>query len=394
MRITLLVFLLVGVPTACAQPSGHIDEEALEELRTAAERAHSDAVFIMHDGEPIADWTFGEEPRPIELMSVLKSVVSLGVGNLLMEGQIDSLDQPVHTFYPEWDQGRKRDITLRHLLSHTSGLQNVPTTTVEIYPAPDAVRLALAAELWEDPGSAFRYNNKAVNLLSGIIEEASGQPMDRFFDETFFAPLGIEAFRWHYDPSGRPYAMAGLSLHARDLAKFGQLVLDGGVWEGERLVSEAYVEEMLAQSQPHNPLHGLLWWRLPDVTRFTLDADRVAELVAAGVAPEDLEELRPYVGRTFETRDDVFAAFEEAFGPRWREEHAERFQRIGVNTVFRVEHGDIVAYYGDGYLGQTLVVVPEHGLVAVRQVANGPDYDPATDRFEDFKRLVLRVIAE
>lgn len=394
MRAILFVLLLTTAPVAFAQPSGSIDEEALAELRVAAERANSDAVFIMRDGEPIADWTFGEEPRPIELMSVLKSVVSLGVGYLLMEGQIDSLDQPVYAFYPEWHQGRKRDITLRHLLNHTSGLQNVPNTTVEIYPAPDAVRLALAAELSEDPGSTFRYNNKAVNLLSGIIEEASGRPMDRFFEETFFAPMGIGAFRWHYDPSGRPYAMAGLSLQARDLAKFGQLVLDGGMWEGERLVSEAYVEEMLAQSHPRVPSHGLLWWRLPSEMRFTLDEDRMAELAAASVAQEDLDKLQPFVGRTFGTRNEIFAVFRQVFGPRWREEHAERFQRIGINTVFRVEHGDVTAYYGDGYLGQTLMVIPGHGVVAVRQVANGSDYDSATDGFEDFKKLVLRVVTE
>ncbi len=53
-----------------------------------------------------------------------------------------------------------------------------------------------------------------------------------------------------------------------------------------------------------------------------------------------------------------------------------------------------MAYYGDGYLGQTLLVVPEHRVVAVRQVANGPDYNSATDGFEEFKALVLRAVAE
>jgi CubicO group peptidase (beta-lactamase class C family) len=409
MRTAFLSFLLVVV-LGCDQPSAQVGEDVrvsrvgdgatpiaegkLGELRAAAERTHSDAVVITRDGETVAEWYFGEDPRPIELMSVVKSVVSLGVGHLLMGGRIDSLDQPVHAFYPEWKQGRKRQITIRHLLTHTSGLQNVPNTTVEIYPSPDAVRLALAAEVWEEPGSAFRYNNKAVNLLSGIIEEASGQRMDRFFEEAFFGPMGIEEYAWGYDPSGRPYAMAGLALHARDLAKFGQLVLDGGTWEGERLVSEAYVEEMLAQGQPHSPLHGLLWWRLPRGTRFTLDETRLAELAAAGVAPADLATLQPLAGRTFTTRDDVHAAFEEVWGPRWREVHAERFQSFGVNPVFRVEHDDIAAYYGDGYLGQTLLVVPEHGLVAVRQVRGGRDYNAETDGFEEFKELALELVQE
>lgn len=379
---------------ACTQPSERADGTALAELRAGAERSHSDAVFILRDGEPIAEWYFGEERRPIELMSVLKSVVSLGVGRLVTQGRIDSLDQPVHAFYPEWEHGPKRAITVRHLLSHTSGLQNVPNAGVEIYPSPDAVQLALDAELAEEPGSAFRYNNKAVNLLSGIIEQASGRRMDRFFEEEFFAPMGIEQYRWHHDPSGRPYAMAGLSLHARDLAKFGQLVLDDGVWEGQRLVSEDYLDAMLAQSQPHLPLHGLLWWRLPSETRFILDEARMAELAAAGVAPSDLARLQPLVGRTYTARTDVFTAYEEVFGPGWQDVIAERFQRPGVSTVFRIEYDDVVGYYGDGYLGQTLMIVPEQKIVAIRQVANGPGYDHETDGFEDFKDLVLRAVTE
>src|SRR5690606_30258640 len=124
----------------------------------------SDAVLILHDGEILAEWYFGRERGPIEAMSVVKSLVAVGIGRLITLGKIESLDQPVHAFFPEWKQGRKADITLRHILNHTSGLQNVRNTGVEIYPAPDALKLALAAELSDDPGAKFAYNNKAVNL--------------------------------------------------------------------------------------------------------------------------------------------------------------------------------------------------------------------------------------
>lgn len=394
MRSASLLLVFAAAFFACAQPSEQIGDPAFVELRSAAEHAHSDAVLIMRDGEPIAEWYFGNERRPIELMSVLKSVVSLGVGRLITQGKIDSLDQPVHAFYPEWRQGLKQAITVHHLLNHTSGLQNVPNAGVEIYPSLDAAQLALDADLSEEPGSAFRYNNKAVNLLSGLIEKASGKRMDHFFEEEFFGPMGIEQYRWHYDPSGTPYAMAGLSLHARDLAKFGQLVLDVGAWEGEQLVSKAYIEEMLAQSQPHFPLHGLLWWRLPSTTRFTLGEARLSELSKAGVAPADLDLLHPLVGQTFEGWENARAGLNEALGPAWRDVLAERFNTAGPGTTFRMEYDDVVAYYGDGYLGQTLMIVPEHRVVAVRQVANDPDYNPETDRFEGFKKLVLEAIEQ
>ncbi|MEM9555410.1 MAG: serine hydrolase [Acidobacteriota bacterium] len=364
-------------------------ETGLEAIRTAAEQAHSDAVVIQRDGEVVAEWYFGEERGPIELMSVVKSVVAVGVGRLLELGIIDSVDQPVHSVYPEWNQGRKKDITIRHLLNHTSGLQDHRSAGVEIYPSPNAIRLALAAELSEDPGSAFRYNNKATNLLAGIIHEASGQRMDQFLVQELFRPLGIERYQWYYDASGNPHAMAGLRLHAIDLAKIGQLVLDRGVWNGQRLIPEAYLDDMLAQGQAHYLPCGLLWWRLPSETRYLYDRQRRAELESAGVAEEDLRALEPLLGQTFTTRPDRDRALDDALGSDWRQILLERFQGTGIDPVFRREYGEIVGYYGDGYLGQTVLVIPSHGVVAVRQVRGDDDYDPEVDGFTDFKDLVL-----
>ena len=318
--LVVIALTLFPARIALAQSSVRIDEAALRDLRTASDRAHSDAVLILRDGKPIAEWYSGETRRPIELMSVLKSVVAIGIGRLLDLGRLDSLGQPVHAFYPEWNQGRKKEITIRHLLNHTSGLQDVPNAGAEIYPSPDAVRLALAAELSEAPGSAFRYNNKATNLLAGIVEKAYGQRMDQFFVNEVLRPMDIDEYKWYYDRSGTPHAMAGLELHARDLAKFGQLVLDGGMWNGKRLVAERYIKEMLAQGQPYRNTLGLLWWRLPN------------------------------------------------------------------------KSGEIVAYYGDGYLGQTLMVVPSQRLVAVRQVRGGTKYNAETDGFGEFKDLVLKLL--
>jgi CubicO group peptidase (beta-lactamase class C family) len=146
-------------------------------------------------------------------------VVSLAVGLLLDEGRIKSLDQPVSDFYPEWRQGAKRRITIRHLLTHTSGLQNAQHTSEEIYPSGDFVQLALAAELTSEPGTAGAYNNKAVNLLAGVVEQASGQKLDAYLRERLFTPLGIVAFEWSRDDAGNPHAMSGLQIRPRDFAR-------------------------------------------------------------------------------------------------------------------------------------------------------------------------------
>ncbi|GEM_PF-173253 len=235
----------------------------LPELLRAAEEARSDAVVILKDGKLVGEWYFNGKPRLLETMSVTKSIVSLAIGRLLTLGLLESIDVPVYTFYPEWKQGRKQEITIRHILSHTSGLQNVPDARVEIYPSPDFVQLALAAELKSPPGTRFEYNNKAVNLLAGVVERASGKKLDEFMRDEVFAPLGIREFSWQRDRAGNPHAMAGLALFPIDLAKLGQLVLNKGVWQGERLIDEGWFEESFRPLDVM-PEHGLLWWLLRD----------------------------------------------------------------------------------------------------------------------------------
>lgn len=384
---------MVALCTTClAQPSD--PPSALDALHAAAEESGSNAVLVLHRGDTLAEWYFGNERRPIEVMSVLKSIVALGIGRLVTTGAIESLDQPVSTWYPEWRQGRKRDITLRHLLNHTSGLQNVPNAGAEIYPAPDAIQLALAAELTDEPGTVFRYNNKATNLLAGIIQKASGLRMDAFFAEEFFRPMAIEEYKWHFDASGNPHAMAGLQLHARDLAKFGLLVLDHGTYQDERLIDPAFIDEMLAQSQPYYPRYGLLWWRLPATTQYVLDEEQLETMIGVRLSTDQAARLRPLIGRVFAERQTADAAIAALLGDDWRSSIIPDDPDSGTTDLIRREDSEFHAFYADGYLGQTLMVVPERGIVAVRQIANSDTYDSDTDLFLAFKELLLQLDAE
>lgn len=294
----------------------------LEELKLEARKSHSDTLLVTQHGKVLAEYYTDEGLHPIELMSAFKSLVALAIGRLIFVGEIESLDQPVADFYPEWRQGKKKLITIRHLLNHTSGLQNVANAGDEIYPTPDAIKLALAAELTTDPGTAFSYNNKATNLLAGIIHQAAGLRMDLYLTKEFFVPMGIEHYKFYYDPSGNPHAMAGLQLLAKDFAKFGELILNKGQWNKQQLLELEFLDEMLAQGQSFSEKAGLLWWRLP----------------GQGNKPD--------------------------------------------------------SYYADGFLGQYMVIVPEKGLVAIRQIKQSPAYQQSTDGFAHFKHLVAELAAK
>lgn len=144
-----LVFGIAG-PTQAATRA-----EALAAIERNARAAHSDAVLVMHDRETLLELKPAAGQESVHLMSATKSVVALAIALLLDEGKLASIDTPVSQIYPEWKQGRKSAITVRMLLDHTSGLQNVANAGEELEGAPNLVRLALAAELSDAPGTVF-----------------------------------------------------------------------------------------------------------------------------------------------------------------------------------------------------------------------------------------------
>ncbi|MGY0557077.1 serine hydrolase domain-containing protein [Lysobacter sp. A421] len=398
-RLFTLAIAVLALAWASPAPAADLPsaaaESALQRILDGGRDSHSDSVLVLADGVELGHYYRDDKaPGPIELMSATKSVVALGIGQLIGQERIESLDQPVADFYPEWKQGKKRDITVRMLLNHTSGLQNVARAPAEIYPAPDVVQLALAAELSGAPGAGFSYNNKATNLLAGIIEKASGQPMDVFFREGLFAELDVTPGEWGKDKAGNPYVMAGLPLDATDAAKIGQLVLARGKWHGKQLVPAGYMDAMLSPGQSLEPSCGLLWWLRPAWMHFHFDPDSLAMLREKGVAEDLIQTLeQALTGARFDGSGAMMTGLYERLGEdvsRVREELVGK-HGIGPSRLFTIEQGPVAAYEAQGYLGQYIVVVPSARLVAVRQVASpaGDETPPVTDGYGDFTQRVL-----
>jgi len=378
--------LLGGNADALAQDG--VAAKSLATIRARAAESHSDAVLVLQDDRILLEWYAGDKPAgPIELMSCTKSIVNIAIGRLVDAGKIKSVNQPVYDFYPEWKQGKKKLITIRHLLNHTSGLQNIPNTTVEIYPSPDFVKLALAAELADEPGSKFSYNNKAVNVLAGIVQVASGQRLDHYCRDELFRRMGITDYAWTTDKAGNPHCMSGLQLTAKDFAKFGQLILNKGTWNETRIVSEKWIEDSLAQGQPFDPSCGLLWWRIPSTTRYEIDDAKFKELEAAGVDKTFLGKLLPLKNKVFDSREDYNKVLAEVLGADFRSILTEQLAAKNL-SLSRRTFGKFIGTSANGYLGQYLVIYPEQHRVAVRQVQSSPKYNEQTDRFDDFIELV------
>jgi CubicO group peptidase (beta-lactamase class C family) len=366
---------------------------ALKALVDGAKASQSDTLLVIHDGKVLANYRRpGTSTDPIDMMSSTKSLVGLAVGRLITQGKLRSLDQPVSDFYPEWKQGNKAKITVRMLLNHTSGLQNVGNTTVEIYPAPDGFQLALAAELSDPPGTKFSYNNKAMNLIAGVIEKAAGEPMDVYIAKELLAPMGIDAAPWgERDKAGHPFAMSGWMATPEEAGKIGELVMAQGRWHDKQLIDAAYMQQMVSQSTPLYPYYGLLWWlRSGDVR---LSAGGLDKARAAGVDTAIIDKLAKAVGKPYASTDDFAIHGLPALGidlQTFREQL--KTHHIASATLF--QPSPIVAWEANGYLGNYVVIVPKAHLVAIRQITSRDDVNPEQpwpNGYEDFTHRVVEL---
>lgn len=360
-QILLLLVLFTGISLG-----QDLNKAVLDSIVAESERTNSDSLIILKDGEIVYKNYFGKPIKEIEAMSATKSVVSLAIGLLIDKGFLENLDEPVSKFYPEWKQGRKKNITVRHLLNHTSGLQNVANAGIEVEAAPDAVQLALSAELDTEPGEVYSYNNKATNLLAGIIEKASGMKMDVFLKKLLFDKIGVTQFHWRSDKQGNPLAMAGLQIFPEDLAKIGQLIINKGKWNGEQVISENWLRLSMSPT-PVKEENGLLWWLMYEKQSMVID-DVFLNKVKSKTDAETFQLLQKLKGK-YEGFDKIQAKARTVYTQEELPRIAKALSSVSPAEMRIENEGEIVGYAAVGYLGQYLIILPKRNIVIVRMIS-------------------------
>ena len=208
---------------------------ALPHVRSILIARHDHLVFERY-------YNGGSSDELQNIQSMTKSVTSALVGIAIMEGRL-RLDQKVLDFFPEINlprDPRVRAITVRHLLTMSSGIrEGPPQWDKSDSPAESALMELLDA----DPGIKFNYSSYASQILATIISRATHKTFWDFADASLFRPLGISNVVWYKDKSGMELACGSSLWKATDLLKFGQLYLDNGSWNGAQLVPEWFVAE-------------------------------------------------------------------------------------------------------------------------------------------------------
>ncbi|MBW1842282.1 MAG: serine hydrolase, partial [Deltaproteobacteria bacterium] len=205
------------------------------------------SLIVVRDGYILVEKYFreGRQNKPHNLKSASKSVLSVLIGIAIEDGYI-SLDQPITELLPKiksFDDPRKGRITVRHLLTMTSGLDPTSYDAYNIWISNrDWVMAALDRPMVSEPGSRFQYSTGNSHILSGILTENTGMSTQTFAERKLFDPLNVKVQGWATDPNGIYQGGNNLSLIPRDMAKLGQLYLDGGRFGNRQVVPKWWVE--------------------------------------------------------------------------------------------------------------------------------------------------------
>ena len=305
-----------GWPTADLGPTG-IDRRPLFRLVRRIETgkiANIHGILIVREGKIVFEEYFdghrfaydkpelrGELVRfdrytPHNTMSVTKAVTAAVVGIGIEQGLIPSEREPICSFFPDYAHhfdGGKTAIQIEHLLTMSSGLSwnewDVPLTSldndlIKLFIVSDPVDFILGKALLHEPGSFWYYSGGDVNLLGVLFERAAGRSIDEFCAEHLFRPMQISDFQWNYINDEIVYASGELFLTPRDMAKFGHLYLNGGVWNGKRIIAEQWIAKSLRACistggrAVEGNSYGYQWWQ----RSFPLAGESVRAFVRTG----------------------------------------------------------------------------------------------------------------
>ncbi len=265
---------LIGLPDLHSPaPDDNIYRMNLSHLTTAIASLDLRSCLISQDGRMLFEH-YRDSRIPGETAKVnscTKSILSALICIAMDRGILPEPHTPIAEFFPRLlsdPDSRKREITLEHLLTMTSGLKWTEFGGIKSFPrmtrSENWVEFVLSQPMSEAPGRKMEYNSGASQLLSAILTRACGMPTARFAELELFGPLGIEQYEWETDPQGVHTGGYGLRLRPLHLLHFGQLYLNRGSSGRHRLISE---ERVLRSVQPAVPaelpdrgFYAWHWW--------------------------------------------------------------------------------------------------------------------------------------
>ncbi|PKK82970.1 MAG: hypothetical protein CVT49_10930 [candidate division Zixibacteria bacterium HGW-Zixibacteria-1] len=226
------------------------------------------SLLIVRNGQLVFENYFngGTRNTSLNIYSAEKSITSCLMGIAIDNGLIAGVDEPLYSFFPEYDafdnwSAWKEAICLKHLLTMTSGFElegaNYNLWMNNIGPR-DWIKFYLDLPVVFSPGKALDYKSLCDRLAGHVVERQAQTTLPQFAADRLFKPLGMAYYNWYgWNPVNSSMISGLLRLRAIDMAKVGQMYLDGGMWQGNRIVSEDWVTRSTTLFRGN---YGYNWW--------------------------------------------------------------------------------------------------------------------------------------
>ncbi|MCI5082399.1 MAG: beta-lactamase family protein [Saprospiraceae bacterium] len=342
--------------------SWNLDEYLDEETRTVS------FVVVKNDSLLFEKYYEGYDRDDIaNIFSVSKSVTSLLVGIALDEGKLKSVDDPITDYIPELKEGHPyfQKLTLQHLLDMRSGIDYDESYTnpfkhmAKLYYGKDQLGQIVKMDFSYEPGTVHEYQSVSTTLLGIAVEKATGMELGNYLETKVWKPMGMEnRATWSVDDKRNRTTKAYCCLNttAIDLAKIARLYLNKGMWNGQRIVSEAWID---ASTTPKldNDSYQNQWYSVSGIARKDGEELIYSDSISAVQAAEELGYPAFYVDE------------KEASSGQWHIHY-------GSND-----------FYALGILGQHIFIDPDYDLIIVRL---GEKYDDSYFRMYNVIRKVIK----
>lgn len=269
-----------GNPKPWVHSDKYNKQEIPSHLLPLFEQYGTVAFVVIKDGKLLFEsyWDNYSNQSLSNSFSMAKSIVALAIGCAIDDGLISSVDQPVSDFVPDFPGYEGKALTIKHLLTMSAGVDfeeaytSPFSPTTQLYYGNDLEKVAFGMKEIEKPGVNFVYQSGVTQLLAFVLEKATGEKLADYVSRKLWTPMQAEeSALWSLDKiGGMEKAYCCFNSNARDFARFGQLLLNKGCWNDERLISASFLEEAttpdtsltFAEYNVTNNYYGYQFWHL------------------------------------------------------------------------------------------------------------------------------------
>jgi CubicO group peptidase (beta-lactamase class C family) len=312
----------------------------------------SDSLIVAYRGKRVFEkyWNHETADSLFAAHSMTKVLPAILIGHAIADGFIESPDISASVFLPEWDDPKRRDITIRHLLNMSSGVResyDFTPTSMRMQRAMglDITTANLAVEIQHEPGEVFSHLNPNPQLLGVIIERATGQRFSEYLSDKLWRPIGAyDSYLFLDSPGGMVHTDCCSWSAIADWIRIGELLRNKGVYNGQQIIPAGWVDEMLTPSSA-NPNYGMQVWlgsEYEEYRRYDPDTSTFANYHAEPFAADDvffldgLGKKRVYV---VPSRELVILRT----GPNDSEWDDSRLPNMFINAIDKIKQRDAEA---------------------------------------------------